>query len=143
MSERIGDSKVNTFGSFKAYCPLMIIYAVLTLALVVVSIAGIKLPFDAETFESTTASKITTTAAGVIGLIAGFLGLKAVSDKNITVIKVCGALGFVMIGLYCATMFLGQAHTNPHFWIFLGASSVIPGSFAGSAMRMSALGLDS
>ncbi len=142
MKDQSPRTRGSTLATFRAYCPLMIVYAILCLVFVLVTIMGVKLPLDAQTFEGSTASRIVTVAAAVLGLIAGILGYGAAKRRNLGVIKFCGVLSIVMIALYCVTMVLSQAHTNPHLWILLGATSIIPGSFGGSAIRLSAAGLD-
>lgn len=130
----------ETLHAFKAVCPLMIVYSLLALAFVVVAILGISLPLNAQEFESTTTSRIITTAAALLGLCAGILGLHASKAGKIGIIKTCAYLSYIMIILYCAAMFLADGHTNPHAWIILGATSAVPGWFGGYAMNLAKSG---
>lgn len=130
-----------TLHAFKAMCPLMIIYSLLALAFVVVALLGFSLPLGAQEFEATLPSRIVTTVAGLLGLISGIVGMRASKTENTRVVKVCGYLSIIMIILYCAAMVLADGHTNPHAWIILGSTSVVPGSFGGYAIKLAKNGV--
>lgn len=132
----------STLHSFRAYCPLMTIYSILALLFVIVAMMGISLPFDLQTFEGSTTIRIVTAAAGILGLIASFVGIHAAKVKSSGQLRLCGILSILMILLYCVTMVLSDGHTNPHVWILLGSTSIIPGSFGGTALRLAAKGWD-
>ena len=129
-----------TLASFRAYCPLMFVYSILILLFVIVALAGIPLPLDAQTFESSFAIRIVSVIAGILGLVAALIGAHAAKLQNSGQLRLCGALSMILIVLFCAMMILSDGHTNPHVWILLGSTSIIPGSFGGTALRLAAKG---
>lgn len=132
----------SKLASFSAYCPLMVIYSILVLLFVIVAMAGIPLPLDAQTFEGSTAVRIVSIAAGILGLIAALIGSHAAKTLNSGQLRICGVLSMIVIALFCAMMVLSDGHTNPHAWILLGSTSIIPGSFGGSALQLASKGWD-
>lgn len=132
----------STLYAFKAFCPLMVIYSLFALAFVVLSFTGVSLPLGAQAFESTAASRIVTTIAGLLGLVAALIGSSAAKTMHTGLLRVCGMCSILMIALYCVTMVLADGHTNPHAWIILGSTSIIPGAFGGYALRLAAKGWD-
>lgn len=134
--------KNYTLASFKAYCIPMILFSVCLILFAVVSFAGIRLPLNAQNFEGSDTIRIVSVAAGVLGIIASCAGMKSAKTKNGTLLKICGVLGFIVIIMGCAMMILADGHTNPHVWILLGMTSIIPGGFGGTAIRLAIKGWD-
>lgn len=135
-------SSYSTLSAFRAFCPVMVVFSILSLAFVAVAYLGVPLPFDIQTFESTELVRLATLAAGAVGLLASFLGRSAAVNQNSGLLKLCAVLSLVMIALYCAIMFLADGHTSPHVWIALGFTSVVPGTFGGYALRLALRGWD-
>lgn len=135
-------SSYSTLDAFRSFFPVMVIFSILSLGLVVVAYLGVPLPFQMQTFESTGLVRIATLAAGILGLAAAFLGRGAAAGKNSGLLKVSALLSIVMIGLYCAIMFLADGHTSPHVWIAFGFTSIIPATFGGYALRLALKGWD-
>ena len=129
--------------NFRVYCPMMLIYSVIAIIFVALSIAGVRLPFDTQSFESTFASRLLSALGGILGLVGSVIGMSALKNRSMGLIRLCGVIGVVVVAFYCATMFIGNGHTSPHIITIFGAISIIPGVFGGTAIRLAAKGLDS
>ena len=129
--------------NFQAYTPVMLVYSIIAVIFVLLSVAGIKLPFDAQEYDSTTTGQMLSGIGSVLALIASFVGINAVKNNNMGAIKFCAAAGAIAVVTYCITMFLANGHMNPTIWGIFGTISIIPGLYSGSAIRIAAKGWDS
>ena len=134
---------VSSVDRFRVYCPLMMIYSILAVIFVGLSIAGVKLPFDIEAYESTAASQIVSAIGAVLSVIGAFVGMSALKNESNGAIKFCAVIGFVVVVSYCASMVLANGHTNPHIWAIFGSIGIIPGLFSGAAIRVATKGWNS
>ena len=135
--------KNHAVQDFQAYTPIMIVYSIIAVLFVIMSVAGVKLPFDAQEYDSTTAGQVLSGIGSVLALIASFVGINAVKNKNMGAIKFCAAAGLIAVVTYCITMFLANGHLNPNIWGIFGTISIIPGLFSGAAIRIASKGWDS
>ncbi|MDO4544530.1 MAG: hypothetical protein Q4C25_00090 [Bacillota bacterium] len=127
---------------FHGNCVPLIIFSVFVLLFVVVAAMGIKLPLDAQSFEATTLIKVLSVVAGVLGILAGFIGLRAANEKSDGKLRLCGVMGLIIIVIMCTLMILSDGYTNPHVWLLLGTIAIIPSYFTGNALRLIRFGWD-
>lgn len=133
-------TKNHALNDFIALRPIMLIYSLIAIIFVALSAAGVKLPFDAESFDSTTIGQVLSGIGSVLGLISAFVAKSAIEKQNMGAVKFCAAAGVIAVITYCITMFMAQAHTNPNMWAIFGTIAIIPGLFAGSAIRIATKG---
>ena len=136
-------NKNSAVQDFQAFSPLMMIYSIIAVLFVVLSVSGVKLPFDAQEYDSTTLGQILSGIGSVLALIASFVGINAVKNKNMGAIRFCAAAGTIAIITYCITMFLANGHLNPNIWALFGTISIVPGIYCGAAVRIASKGWDS
>ena len=136
-------NKNNAIQDFQSFTPIMMIYSMIAVLFVVMSVSGVKLPFDAQEYDSTTLGQILSGVGSVLALIASFAGRNAVESKNMGVIKFCAAAGTIAVITYCITMFLANGHLNPNIWAMFGTISIVPGLYSGAAIRIASKGWDS
>ena len=135
-------NRTNAVQDFQVLSPLMLIYSIIAVIFVVLSVSGVKLPFDAQEYDSTSLGQILSGIGSVLGLIASFVGRKAVDNQNMASIKFCAIAGMIAVITYCITMFLANGHLNPNIWGMFGTIAIIPGLYSGSACRIAAKGWD-
>lgn len=131
-----------TLIQFKGYCIPMVAFSIFVLLFIIVFLMGVPLPLDAQTFEGSEAVRIVSAVSGVLGIISGILGIKAAAERNDLLLKICAVSGIIIVVLFCSSMLLADGHTNPHAWILLGMTSIVPGSFGGTALRLLKNGWD-
>ena len=134
--------KNNEIQNFQAYTPVMMVYSIIAVIFVLLSVAGVKLPFDAQEYDSTTTGQLLSGIGSVLALIASFVGMNAVKNQSMGAIKFCAVAGTIAVVTYCITMFLANGHLNPNIWGIFGTISIIPGLYCGAAIRISAIGWD-
>ena len=136
-------NKNHAAQDFQSLTPIMMIYSIIAVLFVVMSVAGVKLPFDAEAYVSTTLGQILSGIGSVLALIASFVGRNAVNNKSMGIIVFCAAAGTIAVITYCITMFLANGHLNPNIWAMFGTISIVPGLYSGAAIRIASKGWDS
>ena len=134
--------KNNGVQNFQAYTPIMMVYSFIAVLFVVMSVAGVKLPFDAQDYVSTSLGQILSGIGSVLALISSFVGISAIKNQSMGAIRFCAVAGFTAVITYCITMFLANGHLNPHIWAIFGTISIIPGLYSGAAIRISSKGWD-
>ena len=135
-------NKNSAVQNFQAYTPIMLVYSIIAVIFVLLSVAGVKLPFDVQEYDSTTMGQILSGIGSVLALVASFVGMNAVKNQNMGAIRFCAIAGAIAVITYCITMFLANGHMNPNIWGIFGTISIIPGLYSGAAIRISAIGWD-
>ena len=135
-------NKNSAVQNFQAYTPIMLVYSIIAVIFVLLSVAGVKLPFDVQEYDSTTMGQLLSGLGSVLALVASFVGISAVKNQSMGAIRFCAIAGAIAVITYCITMFLANGHMNPNIWGIFGTISIIPGLYSGAAIRISAIGWD-